>query len=310
MRLIFRMALIAALGAAAIAGSARAADDGVGICIDPAATFDPRAFGGGCTALKAGADRVLFLGRALLEDDYAPDGTAVQALVGNQVCGEAAVEGRFELLVLGAREQPGCAGPGQAVRFTIGESEAQEMFPWPAEQSAAPFHELSLTSVNEHAWYWFERVSSRPPPVGTRIEAFVGETLCGETTLGGEDEAVGFFIPQGIHGFSRLVVPSAEVQPGCATNGSLVQLRVGGLRAETAVVWRAGVHRLNLLVQGDATCDFAVDARDASLVLQHYARLVTSVPCHGDADRDGDLDVFDARHILEFAARITNALPL
>jgi len=280
----------------------------IGVCIDPLGTFNPTQIGGMCVNFESGKDQQLVIGRALLSDDYAPLGTLMEAYVGDQTCGQAAGGGTFELLVLGAGEQAGCADAGDTVRFRVDGRDALETMVWPEEPQGFDF--LSLTAIDEHAWYWFERTSNPRPSVGTMVQAYVGDTNCGETTIGGEDEATGYFIPEGIRGFSRLIVRSASQHAGCAQNASLVEFRVDGLRAETAVFWQPGLQRLDLMVQGDADCDFLVDSRDALLALQVEAALLASVPCHGDADRDHDIDVFDARYILEFAAHITNALPL
>jgi hypothetical protein len=280
-----------------------------GICIDPIGTFSPRAILGGCIPFETGKDQVLVIGRALLGNDYAPSGTQIQALAGDTLCGQGTGGSKFTLLVLGAAEREGCAGSGESVRFVLDGQSAEETFVWPENSFGFAF--LSLTAVDRHAWYWFERTSVSGPALDTVVQGFVAGQLCGKAMIRGEDDLIGFFfVPPGIRGFSRLIVPHSDLQPGCAENGSLVEFRVGGLRAETAVVWQSGVHRLDLLVQGDATCDFLVDPRDATLVLQHTARLVDDVACHGDADRDHDLDAIDARHILEFAAGITTALPL
>ncbi len=295
-----------------LSSSGVSAEQPEGVCIDPIGTFDPAQYGGGCANYKRGEDSVVMIGRALLDFTWLTYGSSVEARVNDQTCGETAIpglDGTFTLTIAGASLQAGCATAGQRVDFYIYDVLAAETLRWPSQPSSGPTF-MSLTAVTNSAWYWFERVSNPRPAVGTMVEAYAGNTICDETTIGGEDEAKGYFIPEGIRGFSRLVVPSDDMQPGCAQNGSLVEFRVNGLRAETALLWRPGVQRLNLLVQGDASCDFLVDSRDALLALQVEAALLTSVPCHGDADRDGDIDVFDARHILEFAAHITNALPL
>jgi len=284
----------------------------VGVCIDPIGTFNPTQYGGGCINYELGKDEVLLVGRALLDFTWLTYGRSVEARVNGQTCGETTIpgaDGTFTLTIKGASLQAGCATAGQRVEFYIYDVQAAETLTWPSEPSSGPTF-MSLTAVKNSAWYWFERVSNPRPAVGTMVEAYIGNTICGETMIGGEDDAKGYFIPEGIRGFSRLIVQSASQHADCAQNASLVEFRVNGLRAETAVFWQPGVRRLDLMVQGDASCDFLVDSRDALLALQVEARLIASVPCHGDADRDRDIDVFDARHILEFSAHITNALPL
>jgi hypothetical protein len=281
----------------------------IGVCIDPVGTFQPTQISGACISYEQGKDQQLLIGRALVGGSFAPPGTAVQALVGEQVCGETTDGDPFQLLVFGAGEQEGCARAGDTVRFLIGGQDTLETLRWPEEPSG--FQILALTAVHEQAWYWFERISTPRPERGMVVQAFVAGELCDETTVGGEEDAAGYSIPDNIRGFSRLVVgPVASPPSVCGLNGALVEFRVNGIRAETAVVWRPGIQRLNLMVQGDATCDFLVDSRDANLALQVTAGLISSVPCHGDGDRDRDIDVFDARHILEFTAGITSALPI
>ncbi len=286
--------------------------DYLGICIDPPGTFDPRQIGGSCVNVKQNQDSVRVVGRALFGSNYLTYGRTVEARVNGTTCGSTTIpgtDGTFMLTIEGAGLRKGCATPGQTVSFYLYGEQAAETMTWPSKPEVGPVA-LSLTRVNHEAWYWFERISTPRPNIGIEVEAYVGGTLCAQTTVGGENEAIGYFIPEGIRGFSQLIVQPASMQPGCGTNGGLVEFRVGGIRAETAVQWRPGVQRLNLLVQGDANCDFLVDSRDALLALQVTAALISSVPCHGDADRDGDVDVFDARHILEFAAGITPELPL
>ena len=304
------LCVFVALGLFASAGVR--AEQPESICIDPIGTFDPRQYGGGCIDYKRGEDSVLVVGRALLDSNYLGYGRSVDARVNGETCGETTMhpDGTFMLSINGGSLQASCATAGQTVEFYLYSGiQAAETMAWPSTTNSGPIL-LSLTAVNHQAWYWFERTSTPRPTVGMMVQAYVGDTICSEVTIGGEEDAKGYFIPDGIRGFSRLVVPSTSVQPGCGTNGGLVEFRVNGIRAETAVFWQTGVRRLDLMVQGDANCDFLVDSRDASLALQVTAALITSVPCHGDADRDRDIDVFDARHILEFAAGITNALPL
>lgn len=283
--------------------------DTIGICIDTIGSFDPRQIEGTCVDVPQGKDAVLVTGRALLDFTWLGYGRPVEARVNGQTCGSTTMpagDGTFMLTVNGAGVQDGCAAPGQRVDFYVYGVQAMETMTWPSEHDGGPVV-LSLTAITSRPWYWFERISNPRPAVGAFVQAYVGDTICAEVTIGGESDAKGYFIPEGIRGFSRMVLESI---PQCSVNGALVEFRVDGLRAETAVVWRPGLQRLNLMVQGDANCDFLVDSRDATLALQVTAALLSGVPCHADADRDGDIDVFDARHILEFAAGITNALPL
>ena len=75
------------------------------------------------------ADVAFVTGIAILEDDYAPDGTAVTAFLDGQECGSTTTGGpelNYELFVLGARERGGCADPGDTVTFEVGGVPVQE----------------------------------------------------------------------------------------------------------------------------------------------------------------------------------------
>ncbi len=315
MKRSMRVLLLLALAGAGLFAGTRAGAEGdqtTTFCVDRPISFDPMFRPSGCFTYKPIAGGVVVIGHALLDFQYLTYGRAVEARVNGQTCGRTTipgVDGVFVLPIAGGDSQPGCATAGQRLDFYIYDVQADQTLAWPATPGADPEF-LPLTAVNNVSWFWFERASTPAPRVGTTVQALTSGALCSETTIGGEDEAIGTVNRPNIRGFSRLVVPSASVQPGCAQNSSLVEFTVGGLRAETALLWRPGVQRIDVLVQGDANCDFLVDPRDATLALQKYAALLASVPCHGDADRDGDIDVFDARHILEFAAGITNGLPL
>jgi hypothetical protein len=139
-----------------------------------------------------------------------------------------------------------------------------------------------------------------------RIEALTNGQLCSSTTLGDEADAFGVRNRQGLRGFMRLII-----SPGgpCGAAGTDITFRVNGLRGATVRPYETGVQRINLLVQGDATCDFALDSRDATLILQVTSALSAAVRCHGDADLDGDVDAIDAHYILEYSAGLTEDLP-
>lgn len=62
---------------------------------------------------------------------------------------------------------------------------------------------------------------------------------------------------------------------------------------------------------GDSDCSGVLDVRDAAIVLQASAGLITRAPCHEDADvnRDGDITTIDAALVLQFAAVLLSTLP-
>jgi hypothetical protein len=64
-------------------------------------------------------------------------------------------------------------------------------------------------------------------------------------------------------------------------------------------------------LRGDADCDKSINAIDASLMLQHTAGLVGSLPCQARADVNGDSNVnsLDAALVLQYVAGLIPSLP-
>ena len=62
---------------------------------------------------------------------------------------------------------------------------------------------------------------------------------------------------------------------------------------------------------GDTNCSGAVDAIDATFILQLWAALIDALPCPdaADADGDGQDSLLDAIVILQFAAGLLDSLP-
>jgi hypothetical protein len=61
---------------------------------------------------------------------------------------------------------------------------------------------------------------------------------------------------------------------------------------------------------GDADCSGRTDARDATLVLQLEAQLITTLPCREFADVTGDgaIDARDAALVLQYVAGLLSSL--
>ena len=148
--------------------------------------------------------------------------------------------------------------------------------------------------MQDYAWYWFESDIRSPLRNNVLVEALVSGIVCGEAEI-----ELRFPL-----GFGRLIVPSAEIEPGCGQPGVDVTFRVDGVSTKGIVAWQAGLHRIDLAVSGDANCDMTLSAVDATLVLQLEARLVDDVPCSHIADVTGDglVDSRDAVLILQFEA--------
>jgi len=308
--------------------------DGVGFCVDVIPGFDPllRSW---CLSIELPwdatpepvpitvepgsqltfelaarpADVAFLTGIAVLEDDYAPDGTTVAAFVDGQECGSTTTGGfelNYELFVLGARERDGCAEPGDTVTFEIGGVPAQDtttFTPFVQRSGFGLFQIENLVASENYAWYWFQGPMGASARQNIQVEAVI-DAVCGEATVQ-ELAFGGAFL-----GFSRLIVPSEEILPGCGRAGASVSFLVDGILSQTKVAWEPGVHQIDLYMAGDADCDLLTNAVDASLVLQLEADLVDDVACTHLADVTGDglVDSRDAARILQFVAGLIDGL--
>jgi hypothetical protein len=209
--------------------------------------------GGDAIARDFGAtpfDQSVLLGLAILDGDYAPPGTVIEASVNGQVCGSTAVPDRpwsgtnYRIVILGAQEQAGCPADGQPMKLRVGGvdvSETPAYTPQVRQTDPGPFIQ-NLVAMPNHAWYWLQELPVALPPEGTKVEVFVEGMLCGETLLRTQS---GMGVPLAT-GFHRLVVPSESVRPGCGHPGATVEVRVDGSDIRTYAVWQAGVQRLTL----------------------------------------------------------------
>ncbi len=250
------------------------------------------------------ADVAVVTGVALLEDDVAPEGASVVAYVSGQECGSATAwrsrgRGRINFIihVLGAGERAGCALPGDTVEFRVEGVPAAESYEWASYTAASfPVQIHHLVAIQDHAWYWFESDVGSTLKNNVLVEALVGGAVCGEAEIDSRS--------RGALGFGRLIVPSAEIEPGCGQPGADVTFRVDGVRTKGTMAWEAGLHEITLAVSGDVNCDMTLSAIDATLLLQLAAGLVDDVACIHIADVTGDglVDSRDAMLILQFEA--------
>ena len=87
------------------------------------------------------------------------------------------------------------------------------------------------------------RIRGVPPPGGTTVQAVVGDTVCGEATT--RSVPMGQGSQQHLVGFSRLIVPSAEIKPGCGRPDATVSFRMSGEEVGT-VAWQPGLQEVHL----------------------------------------------------------------
>ena len=195
-------------------------------------------------------DIAAITGAALLEDDLAPAGTLIEALVAGEECGTTTTDSRgpnFELIILGAGERPGCATPGDLVRFRVGGVPAAETFTWVPfidTPGAFEWQQQHLSAIEERAWYWLQGPADDLPAVGSTVQAVVHGVVCDDTVV----EAAPLF---GMSGFPRLFVPSESIQPGCGRPGAMVAFLVGGVEVGS-IPWQAGLQRLELAAPVEA----------------------------------------------------------
>jgi hypothetical protein len=216
---------------------------------------------GADTTVDVGAqedDAAVVMGVAILEDDYAPAGTPIEALVEGTECGTTTVpelpadayigDHMFELHVLGEGEQAGCATAGAEVAFRVGGIPAEETYEFSAfsQHEGAQFDLIGLTAITAYAWYWAEGTVATLPPEKT-VEALVDGTACGEAVTSSFAPLAVFPPPDTTSGFSKLIVPSDAVQSGCGTPGATVTFLVDSVEAGE-VAWQPGLQRVDLAV--------------------------------------------------------------
>jgi hypothetical protein len=145
--------------------------------------------------------------------------------------------GSYDLPVASAAEVRGCGEAGAAIilwtyvndRYVF----SKETIPWPGDgrtaqvdatfSSAAP--EGASAPVTEFKGHLFDAAGQQLPG-GTAVEAFVGDVLCGVTSLRRGDVTEGYY---------TLIVVGPESVPGCE-RGAMLTFRLDGhMAAETAV---------------------------------------------------------------------------
>ncbi len=194
------------------------------------------------------ADVAVVTGDAILEIDHASQGTSIVAFVHGQECGTTQVTGGanydFAIQILGAEERPGCARLGDQVQFTVGGVPAIDSVGWapfgspPGSPGLLQYHHI--VAMQQHAWYWFQSLGDNPPAAGTLVQAVIDGVICGEAHI--ESQGIG------LAGFSKLIVPSAELQPGCGRAGANVSFLFDGVVKGEPIEWSPGLQFINPLV--------------------------------------------------------------
>jgi len=187
-----------------------------------------------------------------------PEGTRVEALVGEKVCGDTTAygvrESRYSMWVRSANEKGDCAKEGAEVRFRVGGAMANETVQWHL-QHPTHLHEgrevdtltetLDIVVGPESAIFEGAVYDYRPDAPchcaeqGAPVKAYVEDRLCGESTI--------FPTHPGPMSHQVVVLPEA-LRAGCGREGASVTFTIGDELANEDAVWEPGAHRLTLSV--------------------------------------------------------------
>jgi len=156
--------------------------------------------------------------------------------------------GRYAVQVYATVEGEGCGGPGtEVVLWTfVGDQQLWSTTPvaWPGDGETATFDAAFATATPQGAAPVVTGVageardgSGNRVDAGATIEALVGETVCGVSTIRDfDDEAITF----------SLSIVGPDARPGC-DRGQPVSFRVDGAPAAESLTNDAGAHRDILL---------------------------------------------------------------
>jgi hypothetical protein len=194
-------------------------------------------------------DRVVLRGTAQL-DGSPLDADVVGAVVRDgglvtacQVDLPPVSHGQYEMSVYGAGEGNGCGHPGtEIILWTFAHDQrifSPTTLPWPASNSTTmfdpTFSTLSpagpMSPATELAGEVYNAEGDKVEP-GGRVEAFVGHTLCGLSTVRESGDFVGF----------SMSVVGPEAVPGCDRNAPITFF-VDGHRAAEMLTNDASLHR-------------------------------------------------------------------
>ena len=165
---------------------------------------------------------------------------------------ESPVGGRYEVTVVGEGEVYGCGAPDTKLRMAawVGDKFlVSQAVDWPAGPNAtldAAFDTATATDTTAFSVVTGSILGAdgkRLPPA-TRVEAYVGDTLCAEAS-----------IPAAVLGAAtddpdtyELLLPGPSEVPGCLTDAPIA-FRVGGKLVPQTVLNHAGVdYTLDLVV--------------------------------------------------------------
>ncbi len=174
-----------------------------------------------------------------------PEGTRVQALVGEKVCGETTTcglrEAGYFIWTPSADEEEGCGQDGSEVSFRVDGAAANQTAQWHDQDSATVdlFVGPDLAVFEGPVFVYRPDTQNILAPPGTLVRAYVSNRLCGETTV--------FSTHPAPNSYEVAVLPEA-LRAGCGTEGAPISFTIGGDAANERAVWQSGVHDLGLTV--------------------------------------------------------------
>ncbi|HXH23208.1 MAG TPA: hypothetical protein VNN10_14380 [Dehalococcoidia bacterium] len=192
---------------------------------------------------SAAVERAWFVGAVYIDSAGASAGTAIEAVIGNTVCGQAvtapgashgprgkAAASTFYIEVLGESERRGCGKDGDTIRFRSGGRFANEVAVWKAMPPRAPtmFSGSAAASYPPPLNLVFGPpvtvlsglIRGQNPPPRSTIEAFVKGRSCGQGEVLPEE-------PAG-DAWYVIIVRSDQATRGCAKAGDRIELRING----------------------------------------------------------------------------------
>ena len=198
-------------------------------------TLAPRYGSSASNALPGAEQRVTVQGSLTLDGKPMTDGIVwaeVRRDGLRQICsinGDGMRNGTYVRVIAAATEMEGCGGPGSTLAIVAlvgGKMYSTAAEPWPAPGATLTIDGAFVAGdgvtpdVTPLAGAALDAAGNALAP-GTRIEAYIGDSLCGQTT-----------IPRGIMQFSNpdafgLLVAGPDTDPGCAAGGA-VAFRING----------------------------------------------------------------------------------
>lgn len=201
-------------------------------------------------------DMATVAGGIILEDQFAPVGTTIEARFGDTICGQATSSEQsgttfFQMDVFGAGERPGCPSPGDELQLTARGIPAGTVTWYPFAEPPetgygnSGFILANAVAMQHNAWYWGSSFGDFSQLGQAGVQAMIGTTVCGESTLG-YVPILGYSVEDTVDaGFGKLIVPSEDIQPGCGRPGATVTLTVNGA-AVGSMPWQPGLQEVRL----------------------------------------------------------------